>query len=87
MMMKIHDHDDHDHEDDDDHHHHRHDHRRRHRHHDNHNRVVGLVVCDATPLNQTSLGYSGSVEHRLIKQKNGPLITEIAILNLKRMSH
>ncbi len=32
--------------------------------------------------NMQRLGYSGAMDHSLIQQKNGPLTTEIAILNL-----
>ncbi len=37
--------------------------------------------------NMQRLGYSGAMDHSLIQQKNGPLTTEIAILNLERMVH
>ncbi len=31
--------------------------------------------------------WGGAMGHRLIQQKNGPLTTEIAILNLERIAH
>ncbi len=31
--------------------------------------------------------WGGAMGHRPIQQKNGPLTTEIAILNLERMAH
>ncbi len=31
--------------------------------------------------------WGGAMDHRPIQQQNGPLTTEIAILNLERMAH
>ncbi len=36
---------------------------------------------------QSLFSWDGAMGHRPISQKNGPLTTEIAILNLERMAH
>ncbi len=49
------------------------------------NAIIGKFLWDKIQMQCYSWG--GAMGHRPIQQKNGPLTTEIAILNLERMAH
>ncbi len=47
---------------------------------------AGKTLYNVTGLLNQCYSWGGAMGHRSIQQKNGPLTTEIAILNLERMA-